>query len=180
MTLMNWLSVWPIAAIFLLLSSQTQARDNPPIARPILLHKAGAAAVCLEQAMGYHLGGPGTRVAEWRGPGLRADSDGAMDPSTAVYVMRVTNPAVAIQWQTQWFALAFYSSDDRGWGWFSYSESGQTRVGLRAASMERTGYLFQVKPGAGSSLFEDLSDPAGPEVTEIDLSSCEAELQKKP
>ncbi|HAR42979.1 MAG TPA: hypothetical protein DCS07_10185 [Bdellovibrionales bacterium] len=146
------------AAILFLLIFPALAQAGESIRNPVLLSNGGKAAECLESVMRLHFT-PGESIAQWRGPGVRADSAGTVDPSTALYVFR-------LQPTNRWFGLAFYSDDLDGWRIFSYTENNQLMIGYRAVSMQTTGYLFGVKP-------RDRSGVSSPdEYEEIDLSRC--------
>jgi len=154
-----------VFSIALLLPFHAQAGD--PILKPVLRSQADKASTCLESVMRLSFT-PGETIAEWRGPGVRADSTGAIDPSTALYVFR-------LQPTNRWLGLAFYSEDEDGWRIFSYTENNKLLIGYRAASMESTGYLFGVKPRDLS-----VSDSDEQEYEEIDLSPCRDLLSLRP
>lgn len=144
-----------------LCSLMTLSAQAALINKPVLMPNGGKVASCLEKVVRFHISIPGdnSRITEWRGPGVKADSTGTVDPTTAVQLFKVSPGE-------KWYAIAFFASDDLGWRLFSYEEEGQLKIGYRAASMESTGALFGVSQRSLAREDDEI------ETTEIDLTPC--------
>lgn len=128
---------------------------------PVLMPQGGKAAACLENQVKFDVSLPGDnyKIVEWKGPGVKASADGVIDPTTAVYVFKVSP-----SYET--YAIAFITNDDIGWKLFYYKENGQLRIGFQAPNMESTGLLFKAHERSLTG------DDGEVETTPIDLTPC--------